>query len=424
MKNKLILAITASLISLSAQAQIQTTYLKVASSHRWFSGRYHELEHTDYHYKTSNPRTYQPNLNRWSFDTSIVYYPSAPTTPVARHRQTFDAQGRIAFIDHESWMWGGYQPGGRYAYTYDANGNLLTTTTLGYVSPGTYTNVSRVSYTYNTSNQVTEMTNEHWGSAGAGVWVPDNYIVYTYNSNGQLIEELEQDDQFPMPRVNKRRRTFTYTGSNNTGILSEIMSPGWETVTRWFNSFDANGRLTGSERQGWVTASWNNIDSIVLTLDNAGNVLLRESRAWDGSGYAPNTANSYTWVATATPTGFSMASNTVKTWNATTNTYAPVTDDDSISYFHDVVVSVPGTPALAQSLNIYPNPAGGFVHLGAVQSTYHAIITDMAGRVVKTCSGDGTLTTRLDIQDIPAGNYLLQVHTGGRVAVEKLVIAR
>jgi hypothetical protein len=423
MKYRFILPIVAMCLSLVAQAQIQTTYLKVASSHRWFSGRYYELEHTNYMYKATNPRTYQPNLDRWSYDTSLTFYPNAPTTPVFGYRQTFDAQGRVIFLDHDSWNAGVPEPGSRIAYTYDANGNLLTATRQSYQAPGSYSNVSRVSYTYNASNQVTEQANENW-AGGTGIWVVFDRIVYTYNSNNQLIEEVVQKNQSPLPWAGQTRKLYTYTGNNNTMIVSEVRSSGWVPVYRLLNSFDANGKITGIERHEWMTSYWKNIDSMVLTLDNNGNVLLQEARAWDGSAYVHTTAHSYTWVATATPSGFSMASNTAKTWNSTTNTYAPVTDDDSISYFHDVVVSVPGTPALAQPVNIYPNPAGGFVHLGAVQSTYHAIITDMAGRVVKTCSGDGKLTTRLDVQDIPAGNYILQVHAGGNVSVEKLVIAR
>jgi hypothetical protein len=199
----------------------------------------------------------------------------------------------------------------------------------------------------------------------------------------------------------------------------------YSSTFRWFNTFDANGWLTGSERQEWVFALsyWKKIDSLVLTNDNAGNVLLRESRAWDGNAYVNNVANSYTWVPTATPSGFSMASNAPKIWNSTANIYEPSIEEDSVSYVYEVLpVSVVNTYKPAPHISIFPNPAGGFVNIDALPGTnYNAIIIDMAGKIVKSFSGT---TYRLDIHDIPAGNYLLQVHAGGAVAVEKLVIAR
>jgi hypothetical protein len=419
MKHKFLLPIAALLFCLSAQAQTQITYLKVASSHRFFSGTYHELEHTNYHYDTTNPHSYQSNVDRWSFDSSRTYYPRTPSKPIFGFTQTFDAQGRVAFVDHDSWdPFGVHQPGQRTAYTYDNNGTLLTAATQKYVSPGVYTNVSRLVFIYNANNQVTDRISEGWNT-GTGNWVESARVTYTYNSSNQLIEEMN------VFWNGYTKTLYSYTGNNNTEIVTETRNGSTGSTFRWFNSFDANGWLTGSERQEWVYALsiWKNMDSLVLTHDNAGNVLLRESRGWDGNAYVPKVANSYTWVPTATPSGFSMASNTAKTWNSTANIYEPVTDDDSISYFHDVMpVSVANTYKPAPHISIFPNPAGGFVNIDALPGTnYNVIIIDMAGKIVKSFSGN---QHRLDVQDIPAGNYLLQVHAGGAVAVEKLVIAR
>ncbi len=80
----------------------------------------------------------------------------------------------------------------------------------------------------------------------------------------------------------------------------------------------------------------------------------------------------------------------------------------------------------------YPNPASGYI---VVKSYFDKPqngsldITDMNGRIVKRLSTDepvkaGYQVRKYPVADIPAGIYLLRLHTGGNMLTQKLVINR
>jgi glucose dehydrogenase len=52
-----------------------------------------------------------------------------------------------------------------------------------------------------------------------------------------------------------------------------------------------------------------------------------------------------------------------------------------------------------------------------------ATLCDMSGKVVKLFADANGIMTRMDVQDVPAGNYILSVN-GNITAREKIVIAR
>lgn len=70
------------------------------------------------------------------------------------------------------------------------------------------------------------------------------------------------------------------------------------------------------------------------------------------------------------------------------------------------------TDYTSEQLRIYPNPATDVVSVVGVDDVllHEARIMDMAGRVVKTFRIEDSQTT-LNVQELPAGNYLIEVRT-------------
>ena len=83
-------------------------------------------------------------------------------------------------------------------------------------------------------------------------------------------------------------------------------------------------------------------------------------------------------------------------------------------------VSVQDAPATdATVLSVYPNPAKNLLHISLNTNKYKIRIIDMNGRTYTSldCSGN----TEVDIQSLPAGNYILLADDGAIVHTHKIV---
>ncbi len=71
------------------------------------------------------------------------------------------------------------------------------------------------------------------------------------------------------------------------------------------------------------------------------------------------------------------------------------------------------------AMRIYPNPFTGVIHLHTDEPAYNVVVTDMVGRELKKIdglSGDATIT----LQELPAGNYIIQMKGERSTAVQYL----
>jgi hypothetical protein len=83
------------------------------------------------------------------------------------------------------------------------------------------------SYTYNTSNNLTEAKVQAWGDSS---WLNNSRYLYTYNTNNNIAEVIIQmvngDDW-----INYQDYAYSYDNNNN---LSEIIYSGWDG-NAWYN---------------------------------------------------------------------------------------------------------------------------------------------------------------------------------------------
>ncbi len=82
------------------------------------------------------------------------------------------------------------------------------------------------------------------------------------------------------------------------------------------------------------------------------------------------------------------------------------------------------TVAGKSTIEVYPNPASSYINIdvNADQvSTYQFKLYDMNGRVVKDESPNSSSYYRINIEDIPAGVYLLEIISRAGVASFKIV---
>jgi len=77
-----------------------------------------------------------------------------------------------------------------------------------------------------------------------------------------------------------------------------------------------------------------------------------------------------------------------------------------------------------QRLHIYPNPANNTKVFVTLNSLDPAVISiyDLAGKEIKTCSVDQTLTVEMDINDLHQGIYIMKAVQDNQVYTQKLIV--
>lgn len=99
-------------------------------------------------------------------------------------------------------------------------------------------------------------------------------------------------------------------------------------------------------------------------------------------------------------------------------------DADAVSV-DDVVISgtLSNSDFVASKLSVYPNPVNNVVtvyNAGTVLMNKISI-TDINGRIVKTASYEGVSETQLNISDLNAGIYFMNIDTNEGIATKKIV---
>jgi hypothetical protein len=74
-----------------------------------------------------------------------------------------------------------------------------------------------------------------------------------------------------------------------------------------------------------------------------------------------------------------------------------------------------------EAINVYPNPASGFIKISCPLSKYEIEISDLNGRVIKQEKVDGKETT-LDLTTAAKGIYFLKITGEGKTATRKFVV--
>lgn len=205
---------------------------------------------------------------------------------------------RLTFKDGTEWRFSAY---GALVAMVDRNGNQLTLTRAavgglaGNLSKITTPNGRYLTFTYDTSNRITQVTD-----------ILGRTIIYTYDTNGNLWKVTN-----PMSGVSE----YTYDTSHR--LLTAKEPNGNLHVT---NVYDTNGRVQTQTRPDSTTYQF------AYTLDGSGNVT--QTDVTDPRGYVTR----YAFTSAGLPTtitnalGQPEAQSTTNEWQAGTNLLLSVTD--------------------------------------------------------------------------------------------------
>jgi hypothetical protein len=239
---------------------------------------------------------------------------------------------------------------------------------------GSWQDYSHYVHNYDSNNNLTNLLIQLWNTDSSG-WTDLMQSNYSYNSTG-LVGEILTQILTNGNWTNSSRSVYTYGSSEVVEtLLTETWSNGgWQNNSNQTYSYDANNYVTTLFTQTWdfATSSW---------IEYQSNYTNNE----DGT---PNQVIMQKWDVT---------SGSWNNYQRTTYTY-PVINSNGLNFSSDA------------SITIYPNPSSDFIHLNlnGIQLNQPFFISDNMGRKLES----GILitgTSAIDIHDLPAGIYLLNI---------------
>lgn len=407
------------LVSLPLVAAAQSQQHLVAHSmYRDLSTGRNMVDSAQYQY-TSNKPAYLPATENWNNDLITHYNKTGLETQ--RERRKFDANGRISEMtlqnpDGSTWI-----DQEQRVYSYDASGNITAEELWTYsTATSSLGKQSKYDYSYDVNGRRLGYTTYRAAIvSGVPTFVPDERITYTYT--GSQLTQMLMENYVSGSWKTASRATYSYpTATTAEELYEDYDGTAWSLSLKILNTLNAAQQLLRSEGQRFTGSFWESVSAQYYSYHSNGKMLSHETKRWV-SGIETG-ENLYEWTYNSDNNMLTVVS---RMWNG--SNYAPTSQ---IYYYYAFPTSVSNAPEMEDGIQIYPVPTGDNIYVTMqAQATqpYKAVLYDATGRIAKAVNGmamAGAHTSSINVQDLPAGNYVLHLNTGTTVATRKVVIAR
>jgi hypothetical protein len=259
------------------------------------------------------------------------------------------------------------------SFTYDGSGNWTEQVTYYVVPPFGGQPRERVVYTYNSSNEVTDMTRYQWES---NAWEPD---------------------------VN---RVYTWTGSNMTSAIElNYNGTAWDSSEYEMFTYDTNNKVATYEMYSWNGQGWSGDEKQDVTW-GANGITDAVIYEWNGS--------SWDLDDHAVPTYTGTAIDFILIYPRTGSSWSPVAANRII--YSDPITGVREAGAGAL-FGMYPNPVNDKLTIESANPV-SVVIMDLNGRVVLSSAHvDGSV----DVSGLNSGLYLVRISGENGSQMSRLV---
>lgn len=344
------------------------------------------------------------------------YWPTNQWIPAGRTINiTYDIHDNVLGAVFQTWNGSAWDNSSSCGFTYDANNNLLSSTFPTWNGTN-YINSSRTLFTYDAANNRLTETTQIWVSA---TWSDNNQIFHSYDANNNLIRDSIQLFTFGI-----RQNLYSYDANNNlmTSIGQSWNGLTWDNADRHTYMYDANNNLLSDTHESWNGTAWYNVERDVNTYDANNNRRDGLHQNWDSGATA--WINGDRWDYTYDANNF-MTSSVRRQFDVTGTTSIPF--DSTHYYFHTAIAGVPEIRDNDALVSVYPNPnSTGYVYIETkrpVSSDIDVTVLNSVGEVVKVAV-ISTQQKKLDVRDLPSGNYFLLLHSSEVVESHRFMITR
>lgn len=100
--------------------------------------------------------------------------------------------------------------------------------------------------------------------------------------------------------------------------------------------------------------------------------------------------------------------------------WSPADGDTSITFDDCTVITTFSNDIDSIAFSLYPNPASDFINISTIEVVNKVRVFDMTGRLVKDFSPNKS-NLSLDISDLNKGVYLVQINSGNKQGVAKII---
>ncbi len=302
-------------------------------------------------------------------------------------------------------------------------GMFLTTATNG-VAPTTTTNSNNNNFqivdagaTQGLALQLTGPNGDKGNKIITQAGLPE---FWTARTPGNNIIEIEYDF-FTGPATtslnNMRFVVFDPTGTKILCGLSMVMSTKVLSGVAYYDATASPGGIVGNYLFFLGVGNTNLVlpDNTWVRIGCSYNYTTGQVR-WKG-------ANFNGQVPGAAMLNNPQAANIMATTGGATNALASSAMYDGLvirASATDTLLGVEGHSAIA-SVSVYPNPASNVLNIANAESLRNIAIVDLNGRTVKSNSYNGVSDATIDISNLSAGMYMINISTDSGTQTQKII---
>jgi hypothetical protein len=308
------------------------------------------------------------------------------------HICTYNAANQVTEFIYQRWKNGALENEHKFNSVYDTAGNLVATTHFEWVN-NTWETIDRTLSTYVNGVQ-TESIKEVY-SKNTNSWRPTFKETYGgWQRPGMWSSLVLQTYNATTGWVNFRRYTNTMGQNGGYETLAEAFQNGiWVYDTRQTMIYDVRGDHTDYLAETFVNGTWRMdwTNKYIYTYNSHNDLLQKVYQSPD------------------------INSGPIR--DQTKDVYS------NFQYFTRTL----GTPEARQAglaLTLYPNPAQDLLHIdlaGNTQRLQKVTISDLTGKTVLSQTFEAEDRKQVQVEQLPAGIYLLNLETDKGTVVKKFV---
>ncbi len=313
----------------------------------------------------------------WNSD-SMKWIPTTKNEAMYYHHRLNEI--KFAYWSSNQWVWEV-----KRNYYYDENGNdtlIIYSTWAG----DDWRFDAKESFKFNAQNKLIEHITYNYDSENSA-WKYDHKNEKDYDQAGNTILDADYDwDADQQIWIKKQKHEYQFDANNHLIFRQDYngVNNQWHNLTKFEALYDANDLLTDIKNYKWVDSldAWQPSSRTSYIYDEQGRKQITEF--YNGSNSS--------WLLTR-------------------------------KYFHHWLEIPSFLPQQDFYITVFPNPAHQWVNilLPTNQTNYQLSFYSLDGRKVKHLALHQGVNT-LDVSDLPAGTYILQIRLKNRFYSQKLLL--
>ncbi len=291
---------------------------------------------------------------------------------------------------------------------YDGNGNIISMNSYGWNEGDEYidsvsvdwNNINKEEFEYDEYGNQTRSEAYYWDQYFNG-WIGGYKTEKTYDENGNILSFFDYQWQY------EKKDWIPAYREENTFIADSIQtshaSYSYDSyLNKWIGNYKHETYFNDAlEAIKEIDYEWDfNTDTWKIIIIN---LIQHHEYQYDAEG--------------------KLQAYVLEIWNETLNQWIPLKKYIYFWSMHNISTDIPEILSHHTFMEVYPNPATDYICVKTTPGFKNGIINvyNSNGQIVKTLKTVGHVTN-ININDLPAGNYILQFATDKDIFVKKIIV--